>query len=71
MTYASSMSNLNDINNHPRHKFIKADINDKEILDIVFKKYEIDGVVNFAAESHVDNSITRPDPLYIQHKWCF
>ena len=61
LTYAGNLDNLSDIENDSRYTFVKADIRDKEAVENVFVKYDIDTVVNFAAESHVDRSITEPE----------
>lgn len=57
LTYAGNLENLSDIENHPDYKFIKGDICDKEFVESTIKKYKIDTIINFAAESHVDRSI--------------
>lgn len=61
MTYAGNPDNLTDIENDPRYSFIQASICDREKLTRVFDEIRIDGVVHFAAESHVDRSIAGPD----------
>lgn len=61
LTYAGNLENLKDISDNPNYTFIKADIRDREKIDKVFSSYEIDTVVNFAAESHVDRSIEEPE----------
>ena len=61
LTYAGNLNNLKEVENHPRYKFIKGDICDKELIDSIFSKHNIKGVIHFAAESHVDNSIKEPD----------
>ena len=61
LTYAGNLDNLSDIENDPRYTFVKADIRDADAVEEVFAKYDIDTVVNFAAESHVDRSITEPE----------
>lgn len=61
LTYAGNLDNLSDVENDPRYVFIKSDIRDREALTEIFKNYDIDTVVNFAAESHVDRSITEPE----------
>ncbi|AKO93701.1 dTDP-glucose 4,6-dehydratase [Priestia filamentosa] len=61
LTYAGSLDNLKEIHHHEHYTFIKGDINNRELLDKVVKEHEIDVIVNFAAESHVDRSITEPD----------
>ncbi|MDR1033437.1 MAG: dTDP-glucose 4,6-dehydratase [Bifidobacteriaceae bacterium] len=60
LTYAGNIKNLADIACSPNYKFIKGDILDDTLLDKVFADYDIDTVVNFAAESHVDRSIVDP-----------
>ena len=57
LTYAGNLENLRDVENDPRYKFVKADIADAEKLEEVIKDENIDLIVNFAAESHVDRSI--------------
>lgn len=61
LTYAGNLENLKDIENHPNYTFVKGDINNRELVDYLVKTHEIDVIVNFAAESHVDRSITDPD----------
>ena len=61
LTYAGSLDNLKDVKDNPKFTFVKADITDKETIDSIFKEYKPDIVINFAAESHVDNSIQNPD----------
>jgi len=57
LTYAGNLDNLKDIETSKNYKFIKGDICHVEILEEIYKDYNIDYVVNFAAESHVDRSI--------------
>ena len=61
LTYAGSLNNLKDVADNKNFKFIKADITDEQAIDDIFKEYNPDIVVNFAAESHVDNSINNPN----------
>ncbi|MBE2919927.1 dTDP-glucose 4,6-dehydratase [Anoxybacillus flavithermus] len=61
LTYAGNLENLKDVENHPNYTFVKGDINNRELVDYLVKTHEIDVIVNFAAESHVDRSITEPD----------
>lgn len=61
LTYAGNLENLKDINDNEKYTFIKADIRNKENIEKVFKEHEINVVVNFAAESHVDRSIEEPE----------
>nr|WP_232227874.1 dTDP-glucose 4,6-dehydratase [Hippea sp. KM1] len=60
LTYAGNLENLREVENHPRYKFIKGNICNRELVEYVFKEYNIMGVIHFAAESHVDNSIANP-----------
>jgi dTDP-glucose 4,6-dehydratase len=57
LTYAGNLENLTDIENNPKYKFIKGDICDLDFVLKSLKENEIDTIVNFAAESHVDRSI--------------
>lgn len=61
LTYASNISNLDNIANNKNYKFVKGDICDKNLIDDLFESEKFDIVVNFAAESHVDRSISNPD----------
>ena len=61
LTYAGNLDNLKDVENDSRYTFLKVDIRDREAITEIFEKYDIDTVVNFAAESHVDRSITDSD----------
>lgn len=60
LTYAGNLDNLKTLQNDPRHVFVHGNILDKELLDTLFKKYQPRVVLHFAAESHVDRSITEP-----------
>lgn len=59
LTYAGNLDNLKDIEKDPRYKFVKGDICDKSLVEEIIK--DIDAVVHFAAESHVDKSILNPE----------
>ncbi|OCA99735.1 dTDP-glucose 4,6-dehydratase [Clostridium beijerinckii] len=61
LTYAGNLENLKSIENDKRYEFVEGDICDKELVAILFKKYHINYVVHFAAESHVDRSIKEPE----------
>ncbi|MDN3361252.1 dTDP-glucose 4,6-dehydratase [Priestia megaterium] len=61
LTYAGNLENLKDIEGHENYTFVKGDINNRELVDHLVKYHNIDVIVNFAAESHVDRSITEPD----------
>ena len=60
LTYAGNLDNLRDIENKPNYVFVRADIADLDAMRRVMNNYEIDGVINLAAESHVDRSIKDP-----------
>lgn len=61
LTYAGNLKNLSDIEDNDNYVFIKGDIRDKDLIEKIFEDYDIDAVVNFAAESHVDRSIENPE----------
>jgi dTDP-glucose 4,6-dehydratase len=61
LTYAGNLENLKDVENHPNYTFVKGDINNRELVNYLVKTHKIEVIVNFAAESHVDRSITGPD----------
>ena len=61
LTYAGNLENLKDVENNPNYKFIKGDIRNREVVENIFKDTKISGVIHFAAESHVDNSIINPN----------
>lgn len=60
LTYAGSLENIADALKRPNHTFVEGDICDKELVESIFAKYHIDGVIHLAAESHVDRSISAP-----------
>ncbi|RMZ50842.1 dTDP-glucose 4,6-dehydratase [Flavobacteriaceae bacterium PRS1] len=61
LTYAGKLSNLEEVENNKRYTFIEGDICNIELIESLFYKYKFKGVIHFAAESHVDNSIKNPD----------
>ncbi len=65
LTYAGNLENLASVKDDPRHIFVHGDICDKDLVTSLFKKYDIDYLVNFAAETHVDRSITHPE-LFVE-----
>jgi dTDP-glucose 4,6-dehydratase len=65
LTYAGNMENLSEVKNHERHVFVKGDICNRELVEYLFTAYDIRGVIHFAAESHVDNSIKNPG-IFVQ-----
>ena len=61
LTYAGNLDNLAGVSDDKRYTFVRGDIHDGALVEQLFEKYGFDTVVNFAAESHVDRSITNPD----------
>ena len=61
MTYAGSDANMASFSSHPRYTFVHGDIRNRHLIEDLFEKYDFDGVIHFAAESHVDNSISGPE----------
>lgn len=61
LTYAGSPENMASFMDHPRHEFIHGDICDSDLIQTLFEKYAFNGVIHFAAESHVDRSIDKPE----------
>jgi dTDP-glucose 4,6-dehydratase len=61
LTYAGSLENLNDLPDPGRHTFIRGDICDRALIDDLLRRYQIDTIAHFAAETHVDRSILGPD----------
>lgn len=59
LTYAGNIENLDDVKNNPNYKFVKGNINDKELVNSIVQN--CDAIINFAAESHVDRSISGPE----------
>lgn len=60
LTYAGNLANLHDIKDKPNYTFIKADICDFETVLEIIRKFNVDGIIHLAAESHVDRSIKDP-----------
>ncbi|MBP5287828.1 MAG: dTDP-glucose 4,6-dehydratase [Elusimicrobiales bacterium] len=63
LTYAGNPENLKECEANPRYTFVKGDICDAELVNGIFARHDIKGAIHFAAESHVDNSITGPLPF--------
>lgn len=61
LTYAGNPDNLNGLDASPNFRFVRGDICNFELVEYLLREYEIDTIVHFAAESHVDRSITGPD----------
>ena len=60
LTYAGNLENLRDVEHQDNYTFLKGDILDAKFLEEIFEKYQFDGVIHLAAESHVDRSISDP-----------
>lgn len=65
LTYAGNLENLKDVEKRDNYTFVKANICDKEAISKIFAENDIDRVVHFAAESHVDRSIRNPE-IFVQ-----
>jgi dTDP-glucose 4,6-dehydratase len=63
LTYAGNLRNLDEVASDPRYVFVRGDIADPKAVREVFENHKIDGVVNFAAETHVDRSIEDSAPF--------
>lgn len=61
LTYAGDLSNLKEVEDNPRYSFVKGNICDRNLVENLFKEHNFTGIIHFAAESHVDNSIKNPD----------
>jgi glucose-1-phosphate thymidylyltransferase short form len=61
LTYAGNLENLEQLDENPRHVFVKGDIGDSKLVSDLLASYHPNAIVNFAAESHVDRSISAPD----------
>src|SRR3990172_4160046 len=63
LTYAGSLENLNELPDPERHTFVEGNICDQALVEDLVERYQIDTVVHFAAETHVDRSILDPQPF--------
>jgi dTDP-glucose 4,6-dehydratase len=63
LTYAGSLENLRDLPGEDRHTFVRGDICDRALVMSLLREHHIDTIVHFAAETHVDRSISGPDPF--------
>lgn len=61
LTYAGNLKNLEAVEHDPRYRFVRGDIGDRELVAAMLEEERIDAVIHFAAESHVDRSITGPE----------
>jgi dTDP-glucose 4,6-dehydratase len=60
LTYAGNLDNLKEVQSNPNYKFVQGDICDRQLVEGLFREFSFQGVIHFAAESHVDNSISGP-----------
>lgn len=60
LTYAGDVANIKEVENNPNYTFIEGDICNRKLIEELFNKHQFSGVIHFAAESHVDNSIKNP-----------
>lgn len=60
LTYCGNLGNLMEAEENPNYKFIKGDILDTKLVDSIVAENNVDYIINFAAESHVDRSIHNP-----------
>src|SRR6056297_1335960 len=65
LTYAGNADNLEAVTNNDHYYFVEGSITDAMLVESLFSQYEFDGVIHFAAESHVDRSITGPE-IFVQ-----
>lgn len=63
LTYAGNLANLAHLPSEQRHRFVRGDIRDRELISDLIKQENIDAIINFAAESNVDRSILGPEPF--------
>jgi len=61
LTYAGNKDSLADVIDNPNHVFVEGNITDRQLLDHLIQEHDVDGIINFAAESHVDRSILNPE----------
>lgn len=66
LTYAGNLANLKDVEDKPNYTFVKADICEYGTVKALLEKYNVDGIIHLAAESHVDRSIKTRSLLHIQ-----
>jgi len=64
LTYAGNLENCREVETDPKYHFIRGDILNTSLVEELIRTHEIDAIVHFAAESHVDRSITRPKTFY-------
>jgi dTDP-glucose 4,6-dehydratase len=67
LTYASNLNYLDSVKDNPRYSFSQTDITDRNAVREVIRSYQPDGIFHLAAESHVDNSISGPEPFILSN----
>src|SRR5664279_2990258 len=67
LTYAGNAANLASVSGNPRYEFVRGDINDRALVQRIFRDRQPASTVHFAAESHVDRSILGPDAVSYTH----
>jgi dTDP-glucose 4,6-dehydratase len=65
LTYAGNPANLTELAGHPRYRFVQGNIGNRGLVEYLFREHDVRGVVHFAAESHVDNSIAGPEAFVL------
>src|SRR3990172_11442223 len=60
LTYAGNLDNLKDVDGDPRYAFVRGDICDASVVEATMRQHDIDAIINFAAETHVDRSLLEP-----------
>jgi dTDP-glucose 4,6-dehydratase len=63
LTYAGNPANLSDLENNSRYRFVHGSIQNNELVEYIINKFQVTGIINFAAESHVDRSILNSQPF--------
>ena len=63
LSYAGSLENLHNLPDPARHIFVKGDICDQSLVEVLLRQHRVDTIVHFAAETHVDRSIKNPEPF--------
>ncbi|MCF7822747.1 MAG: dTDP-glucose 4,6-dehydratase [Candidatus Marinimicrobia bacterium] len=63
LTYAGNLNNLKSVADHERYGFVEGDIADSQLIDTIIEEFKPDGIIHFAAETHVDRSIDGPMPF--------
>jgi dTDP-glucose 4,6-dehydratase len=65
LTYAGNLDNLKAVENENNYRFVKGDICDRKLVEKILEEFSVCGIIHFAAESHVDNSIEKPEEFIV------